>query len=184
MPPLTSEIPEAREVSVGERSLVQWLLDHAARDASSYFSQVDLIRVHSRCGCGCASLNFAIGDRGWPEKGAMKIISDHDWDGPGGSQCGIFLFDHFGTLAGIDVYSADGRIVPNRLPAIGELERTIELREAAARAAGLSDEERDSLPLTAEQEQELDRRLDAVEREGSVGMSSDELLEQVRRRLP
>jgi len=46
----------------------------------------------------------------------------------------------------------------------------------------LSDEERESLPLTAEQEQELDRRLDAVEREGPVGVSSDELRDQVRRR--
>ena len=46
----------------------------------------------------------------------------------------------------------------------------------------LSDEERDSVPLTAEQEQELDRRLDALEKEGPVGVSADELREQVRRR--
>ncbi|HVV49652.1 MAG TPA: addiction module protein [Polyangia bacterium] len=46
----------------------------------------------------------------------------------------------------------------------------------------LSDEERDSLPLTADQEQELDRRLDALEKEGPVGLSPDELREQVRRR--
>jgi putative addiction module component (TIGR02574 family) len=46
----------------------------------------------------------------------------------------------------------------------------------------LSDEERDSLPLTTEQEQELDRRLDALEKEGPVGLSPDELREQVRRR--
>jgi putative addiction module component (TIGR02574 family) len=43
----------------------------------------------------------------------------------------------------------------------------------------LSDEERDSLPLTLEQERELDRRLDALEREGPVGISSDELRKQV-----
>ena len=46
----------------------------------------------------------------------------------------------------------------------------------------LSDEERDSVPLTAEQEQELDRSLDALEKEGPVGISPDELREQVRRR--
>jgi putative addiction module component (TIGR02574 family) len=46
----------------------------------------------------------------------------------------------------------------------------------------LSDEERDSLPLTAEQDEELDRRLDALEKEGPVGLSADELREQVRRR--
>ena len=46
----------------------------------------------------------------------------------------------------------------------------------------LSDEERDSLPLTLEQERELDRRLDALDREGPVGISSDELRRQVRGR--
>jgi len=46
----------------------------------------------------------------------------------------------------------------------------------------LSDEELDSLPLTLEQERELDRRLDALEREGPVGISSDELRRQVRGR--
>jgi putative addiction module component (TIGR02574 family) len=46
----------------------------------------------------------------------------------------------------------------------------------------LSDEERDSLPLTAEQDAELDRRLDALEKDGPVGVSADELRQQVRRR--
>jgi putative addiction module component (TIGR02574 family) len=43
----------------------------------------------------------------------------------------------------------------------------------------LSEEERDSLPLTAEQEQELDKRLDALEKEGPVGLSSDELRQRI-----
>jgi len=46
----------------------------------------------------------------------------------------------------------------------------------------LSDEERESLPLTADQEQELDRRLDAMEQEGPVGISPDELRRQIRTR--
>jgi putative addiction module component (TIGR02574 family) len=48
----------------------------------------------------------------------------------------------------------------------------------------LDDEERDSLPLSAEQERELDARLDSVEREGPGGISSDELRRQIRRRSP
>jgi putative addiction module component (TIGR02574 family) len=46
----------------------------------------------------------------------------------------------------------------------------------------LSDEERDSLPLAADQEVELNRRLDAVDREGPVGISPDELRKQIRGR--
>jgi putative addiction module component (TIGR02574 family) len=48
----------------------------------------------------------------------------------------------------------------------------------------LSDEERGSLPLTAEQEQELDRRLDALDKEGPVGLSPDELRSQIRKQSP
>ena len=35
----------------------------------------------------------------------------------------------------------------------------------------LSEDERNSLPLTADQERELDRRLDGLEKEGPVGLS-------------
>ncbi len=46
----------------------------------------------------------------------------------------------------------------------------------------LSDEQRESLPLTKEQEDELDRRLDGLDREGPVGISSDELLARLKPR--
>jgi len=46
----------------------------------------------------------------------------------------------------------------------------------------LSDDERDSLPLTAEQERELDQRLDAAEKEGPAGLSPDELRQRIRSR--
>jgi len=46
----------------------------------------------------------------------------------------------------------------------------------------LSAEERDAIPLTAEQEAELDRRLEALEREGPAGISSDELFARIQKR--
>ena len=46
----------------------------------------------------------------------------------------------------------------------------------------LSPEERDRLPLTTEQQEELDRRLDALELEGPVGISADELFDRIRKR--
>ena len=46
----------------------------------------------------------------------------------------------------------------------------------------LGPEEREGLPLTSEQQAELDRRLDALEREGPVGISSDELFDRIRKR--
>ena len=40
--------------------------------------------------------------------------------------------------------------------------------------------ESEPLPLTEEQEAELDRRLDALDREGAVGVSAEELRERKR----
>jgi len=65
---------------------------------------------------------------------------------------------------------------------VGQLSRDERLDLIEQLWDSLSDEERDSLPLTAEQEQELDRRLDAAEREGTVGISSDELRRTIRSR--
>jgi putative addiction module component (TIGR02574 family) len=46
----------------------------------------------------------------------------------------------------------------------------------------LSIEQRDAIPLTAEQETELDRRLDDLERDGPVGVTSDELFARILKR--
>ena len=43
----------------------------------------------------------------------------------------------------------------------------------------LSPDEHDAIPLTTEQERELDVRLDALEREGPVGISPHELLSRL-----
>ena len=40
--------------------------------------------------------------------------------------------------------------------------------------------ESEPLPLTEEQEAELDRRLDALDREGAIGVSPEELRERIR----
>ena len=42
--------------------------------------------------------------------------------------------------------------------------------------------EGEPLPLTEEQEAELDRRLDALDREGAVGVSAEELRERIGNR--
>jgi len=65
---------------------------------------------------------------------------------------------------------------------VGQLSRDERLDLIEQLWDSLSDEERESLPLTTEQQQELDRRLDAVDREGPIGVSPDELRNQVRRR--
>jgi hypothetical protein len=84
-------------------------------------------------------VNFRIDDRGWPKKGGMKFLSDHDWVAPDGSQYGIFLFEHDGTLAGIDVYAQNAPTVPYRLPTLAELNAAHEKARGAAQPAGATD---------------------------------------------
>ncbi len=54
-------------------------------------------------------------------------------------QYGIFLFDHLGTLAGIDVYSLNGTTVPTRLPTLEELNTGLERVRGAAQPAVAAD---------------------------------------------
>lgn len=53
---------------------------------------------------------------------------------------------------------------------VGQLSRDERLDLIEELWESLSDEERDSLPLTAEQGRELDRRLALAEKDGPVGM--------------
>jgi putative addiction module component (TIGR02574 family) len=65
---------------------------------------------------------------------------------------------------------------------IGMLSTEERLRLIEELWESLGPDERDALPLTAEQQEELDRRLDALEREGPVGIPSDELFDRIRKR--
>jgi hypothetical protein len=57
----TAAIPDDRPLTDAEASLVRWLLSHGIPRAKDHLSQLDRARVVSRCYCGCASINFAIG---------------------------------------------------------------------------------------------------------------------------
>jgi hypothetical protein len=58
-----SYIPDDRELTTEERTLVEWLLRHGREGsgirpgASAYLDQLPTLRVWSRCACGCASIN-------------------------------------------------------------------------------------------------------------------------------
>src|SRR5436853_5993416 len=95
-------IPEDRPLSAQEATLVRWLLDHGTRSAKAYLSQVDSVRVISRCGCGCASIDFVTEPKG------MEVLSDYQWEDQTGLFA-VFIFARGGVLAGLDVYSVDGR---------------------------------------------------------------------------
>jgi hypothetical protein len=113
-----SPIPEDRPLTSQEASLVRWLLEHAFRPADAYLAQLNDARVSSRCACGCASVDFAIGGVVPTVGGGIGLIADFDYPTDQGHCCGVFVFERAGLLAGLEVYSADGLSNPPTLPVI------------------------------------------------------------------
>src|SRR5262245_43902927 len=115
-----AEIPEDRPLTNGESGLIRWLLQNGVPEASAYLPQLDLARVVSRCYCGCASINFAINGV-VPPVGNTVILADYEWQATAGEMFGVFVFERGGLLAGLEVWSQDGRGEATMLPDIKEL---------------------------------------------------------------
>ena len=109
-----------RPLTEQERSLVRWLLEHGNPDAAEFLPQLDDAWVVSRCGCGCASIDFAIGGVPPRSDAGMHILSDFEWQGDG-VYSGIFVFACGGQLAGFEVWSLDGKVSTSSLPRIDQL---------------------------------------------------------------
>ncbi|MGB7207685.1 MAG: hypothetical protein WBD27_03400 [Pyrinomonadaceae bacterium] len=114
-------IPEDRPLSAEETKLVRWALEHSLPGSDSYLSQLDKVRVISRCGCGCASVDFSF-DGVLPDyRTGLQELSDHLWGTGGIDLCGIFVFARSEKLAGFEVWSVDGQVTPTELPKIEDL---------------------------------------------------------------
>ena len=97
------EMTLPRPLSAQERVLVQWMLQHGELGAEAFLSQLDDAVVSAVCGCGCASIDFQIGDRHHDRKKGMTILSDYLY-GPESPPFGAFVFAHGDTLGGLEVY--------------------------------------------------------------------------------
>lgn len=117
----TTAIPEDRPLTVAEKTLVRWLLQHGTPQASRYLPQLDRARVASRCYCCCASIDFAIKGVVSARGNAISILADYEWRAPGGELFGVFVFERNSLLAGLEVWSQDGLGDATSLPGIKQL---------------------------------------------------------------
>ena len=112
---------EDRPLTTAEARLVQWLLERGTVKARCFIPQLAQARVVSRCGCGCASIDFSItGYRGVAQAG-MEIPSDYHWRSKGGYLFGVFVFAREGVLAGLELWSIDGQSTASALPDLEQL---------------------------------------------------------------
>ena len=112
----TSPIPDDRALTSEEVSLVRWLLEHGSPAARGFLPQLAEARVVSRCYCGCASIDFAIGGVIPPTGDGISILADYEYRSSEGHLFGVFVFERAGLLAGLEVWSQDGLSTPTTLP--------------------------------------------------------------------
>jgi hypothetical protein len=69
--------------------LLEWPLIHGCSDASKYRSQIDSLRVVSKCGCGCPTVDFAL--QSGRKVGASDIVAEAEGKSPEGISIGVIL---------------------------------------------------------------------------------------------
>jgi hypothetical protein len=99
-------VPDERPLSREEIALMEWLVDHGRSDASKYRSQIPKLRVVSRCGCGCPTIDLAIGES--RKIGSSHIIADGEAKSPEGAHVGIILHVREDEISELEVFSASG----------------------------------------------------------------------------
>jgi hypothetical protein len=119
---IAAPIPEDRQLTSDEVALVRWLLAHDGPDAAGFLPQLADARVVSRCPCGCASIDFAVGGVAPPSGAGMHVLADFEYRTAEGFLCGVFVFERYGLLAGLEVWSQDGLSTPNSLPSPSQLQ--------------------------------------------------------------
>ncbi len=114
-------IPDNRPLTTEERSLIQWLLTHGTPTAEKFLTQLETASVATRCYCGCASIDFAIGGVVPPAGNGINILADYQYQSSTGDLFGVFVFERADLLAGLEVWSVDGKSTPSTLPQIEQL---------------------------------------------------------------
>src|SRR4030095_4522465 len=110
------QIPEDRPLSAKEGELVRWALQHGLPGSEKYLPQIEKLRVTSRCGCGCASVDFSFDGIPPDYTTGLEGLSDHLWGTGVPYLCGIFVCARNEKLAGLEVWSVDGQVTPTELP--------------------------------------------------------------------
>jgi hypothetical protein len=99
-------VPDERTLSHEEIRLLEWLLAHGRSDASQYMTQIPKLRVVSRCGCGCPTIDFAMSTG--RKDGPSHIIADAEGESPEGVRIGVIVHVRHGEISELEVFSATG----------------------------------------------------------------------------
>ena len=108
-----------RPASQQEREIVRWLLEHGDPKYLPLASQIDALRVVSKCTCGCPTVDFAL-EGNPPLRKGTHVICD-ELATVDDQTVGVMLFACNGNLSMLEVYSIAGSDEPFALPKIEDL---------------------------------------------------------------
>jgi hypothetical protein len=104
----TLRVPDPRELTSNERLLLERLLSHGTAESGPYIEQVPRVAVASRCGCGCPTIDLAVGGRVASLGSPTAILSEAGGVSPEGISFGIILHGREGLISELEVYPIDG----------------------------------------------------------------------------
>src|SRR5664280_2474136 len=104
-------IPDVRPLTTGERQLLEWLLRHGTSEAAAYLEQLPQVSVIARCGCGCPTIDLAVGERAAQLFSPSTILADAAGKSPEGIGVGIIVHGREGLISELEIYSLAGEDV-------------------------------------------------------------------------
>lgn len=115
-----SRIPDPRPLASNERQLLERLLRRCTIMPDLWLDQLSTVTVASRCGCGCPTLDLAVGGREAAHSSGTTILAEAGGTSPEGVDFGIILHAREGILSELEVYPLTDSGVFS-LPPIDEL---------------------------------------------------------------
>jgi hypothetical protein len=97
-------VRDERELTGSERALIEWLIQNGTGDSAELLGQLAQARVVSRCGCGCPTIDLAIGTRTGSTRGASAVVADAVGQSPECYAVGVVLHVREGFLSELEVY--------------------------------------------------------------------------------
>ena len=114
-------VPTVRPLNSAERRLIAWLLETESNAA--YREQLSRAHVVSTCGCGCPSIDLALGDSREKRSGGSTILAEANGRSTEGALVGVMLHEREGELSELEVYCKDGYAGRFSLPKPEDLTR-------------------------------------------------------------
>jgi hypothetical protein len=101
-------VQEIRDLSEKERMLLHRLFANGTPESKTYAGQLPLVRVTSRCGCGCPTICLGVGGRTASQRSPSVILSEAGGVSPEGISFGIILHGREGLISELEFYPVDG----------------------------------------------------------------------------